>query len=308
MSNVFSVSECIHNAISRPCGCVQNVKLVCSGSQRNKIFLPVVLVHSSALIVFVRFDDCSESNSKQLTIGFRSVLNSLAEKLEISINSFILCGYSDADQEKNISASMCIFNIYNDRIKYYSNEEQFDELINSVVDETTYRHLLFDEQGVAHLTSNLEFISGSNGQVKKDLDGNYYIRKHNRWFLASDIDPDEMFQKTVFFGAFGAHKFLEQKKTVGLAYFFTCGFFGAGWLFDCISLILGIYRDKEGKYILPVSNRKACLLKLLGGFGITVAYIFAYIFIFKLFGNLFENVVNKSVSSNQGAILNQIDA
>lgn len=307
MSYVFSVSDRIQNAISQPCGRVQNIKLMCNGSQRNKSFLPVVLVHGTGLIVFVGFDDCSERNSKQLITGFRSVLNTLAEKLELSINSFILCGYSESDSETSTNATMCIYNIYNERIKYYLGEEGLDALIDSVADETTYRHLIFDKECVLNLTSNLEFISGSNGQIKKDVDGNYYIRKHNQWFLASDIDPDEMFQKAVFFGAFGAHKFLDHKRLAGLAYFFTCGFFGVGWLFDCVSLILGIYRDKEGKYILPVSNPKGCLLKLLGGLGITVAYIIAYIFIFKLFGNLFESIVNKSISSNQGASLNQIE-
>lgn len=39
------------------------------------------------------------------------------------------------------------------------------------------------------------------------------------------------------FGVFGAHKFYEGKKGMGIVYLFTFGLCGYGWFFDCISLL-----------------------------------------------------------------------
>ena len=41
----------------------------------------------------------------------------------------------------------------------------------------------------------------------------------------------------LFLGMFGAHKFYEGQKGMGILYLCTAGIFGYGWLFDCISLI-----------------------------------------------------------------------
>lgn len=41
----------------------------------------------------------------------------------------------------------------------------------------------------------------------------------------------------VCFGFFGAHKFYEGKTKTGLVYLCTMGFFGMGWMLDCILLL-----------------------------------------------------------------------
>lgn len=38
----------------------------------------------------------------------------------------------------------------------------------------------------------------------------------------------------LFLGMFGVHKFREKKVGMGILYFFTCGLFGIGWIYDCI--------------------------------------------------------------------------
>ena len=40
----------------------------------------------------------------------------------------------------------------------------------------------------------------------------------------------------ILFGYFGAHKFYEGKKTMGIIYIFTMGIFGIGWVIDLIVL------------------------------------------------------------------------
>ena len=44
---------------------------------------------------------------------------------------------------------------------------------------------------------------------------------------------------TLFFGWFGAHKFMEKKIGVGILYLFTFGLFGVGWIVDSVHA----YRD-----------------------------------------------------------------
>ena len=150
----------------------------------------------------------------------------------------------------------------------------------------------------------LNFMTGSNGTVKSDSEGNVYIKKHGHWFLASDWNSDELFQKAVFGGAFGAHKFADNKKLIGWLYFFTCGFFGIGWILDCLEIIFGNYKDSQGKYVLPVSDRRSCVLKMLGGFVITVAYMFIYLFIVRFFGNLLNRLAEVFISNQDGDLEN----
>ena len=47
----------------------------------------------------------------------------------------------------------------------------------------------------------------------------------------------------VFFGMFGAHKFMKGEIGMGLLYLFTGGLFGIGWIYDIIKTIEGI--DKK---------------------------------------------------------------
>lgn len=51
----------------------------------------------------------------------------------------------------------------------------------------------------------------------------------------------------IFFGSFGFHRFYVGKVGTGLAYLFTFGFLGIGWLIDTIKLIMGTFKDKQHK-------------------------------------------------------------
>lgn len=300
MLNIRSVCEKIQTTTDAKCECVYDINLVYNGYQRQKYNIPAAMVLNSAVVVFVHFFATSDKGSETLKIGFQNVLRALSEKLDLSINSFMLLGVVENTSEDSLM--LCSFNIYNDRITYFSSDNDFEDFVSVVADELTYRHSVFEDALLSDLAFNLNLLGGSNGEVRKDSEGNYYLKKHGEWRLASDCDPDEMFQKAVFFGAFGAHKFSEQKNRAGIFYLLSCGFFGVGWLFDCLSIVCGFYKDADGKYLLPVSNRKSCFLKMLGGLVVTVGYMALYIVILSLIGDLFNSIVTGSVDANKDTL------
>lgn len=50
----------------------------------------------------------------------------------------------------------------------------------------------------------------------------------------------------LFFGYLGFHRFYVGKIGSGLGYLFTFGWFGLGWLADCIVILTGGFRDHYG--------------------------------------------------------------
>ncbi len=54
----------------------------------------------------------------------------------------------------------------------------------------------------------------------------------------------------LFLGYFGAHRFYVGKTGTGILYIFTMGLFGFGWIIDCISILIGSFRDKAGQPLI----------------------------------------------------------
>lgn len=294
MLDVVSLCDEIQIELARNCFCVRDINLTSNNNRRVSHQLPVVLVCDSCILVFMQVIP-SERDSEKTVFQFRSVLNTLVEKLDISIGSFMICGCVSEPGEQ--PSEFCTFNIYNDRINYFSCENQSEDFLCSVIHELKFRRTMFELSEVSALTFNLQLMASGKNEIKKDMDGNHFIKKHGQWYLASDLDPDETFRKAAFFGAFGAHKFHDNKKTMGLIYFLSCGLFGVGWLLDCLAILAGIYKDSEGRYLLPVSNRKDCIIKLLIGFGIIVVYFLVYTLLLKFIYSSFSDLINNTISS-----------
>lgn len=98
-----------------------------------------------------------------------------------------------------------------------------------------------------------------------EVGGKYYCKEHVRRLL--DEEPENIhhyhhpvyydghsrhnrliaFLLCLFLGVAGFHRFYVGKIGTGFIWLFTGGFFGIGWLIDIISIILGFFRDCEGR-------------------------------------------------------------
>ncbi len=53
----------------------------------------------------------------------------------------------------------------------------------------------------------------------------------------------------VLLGGIGAHHFYVGRIGMGLLYLFTGGLLGIGWLIDIILILLGQFKDRQGRYL-----------------------------------------------------------
>lgn len=54
----------------------------------------------------------------------------------------------------------------------------------------------------------------------------------------------------LFLGGLGVHRFYVGKVATGLLWLFTLGFLGFGVIIDCVIILLGGFRDGDGKMII----------------------------------------------------------
>lgn len=51
----------------------------------------------------------------------------------------------------------------------------------------------------------------------------------------------------IFLGIFGIHRFYQYKITSGLIYLFTAGIIGIGYIYDLITIIYKMVKDRKSK-------------------------------------------------------------
>jgi len=55
----------------------------------------------------------------------------------------------------------------------------------------------------------------------------------------------------IFLGGLGAHRFYVGKVGTGIVFILSAGLLGIGWLVDLILILVGKFKDKEGKVLKP---------------------------------------------------------
>ena len=95
----------------------------------------------------------------------------------------------------------------------------------------------------------VDFISIFTGNFK-DKEGNVIRRKVDGAKQKSEKSWGTCFLLFLFLGYLGAHRFYAGKIGTAILYIFTFGGVGIWALVDLISIVLGSFTDKEGKFII----------------------------------------------------------
>ena len=254
-----------------------------------------LIVFNLKKILFVTRLNEKISNT-DAALQLRTSLNFIANKLSLSLNDFLVCGITD---EK-----IYLFNTYNGKVfSFLGNDDGFNDFAQFVENEFTFNSYLFECSKLKALSDELNFSSSTRSsektknKVKVSSEGVTCIFKHGRWYEASEYDTMKVFMLAVFGGMFGAHLFCLKKKTKALLYLLSFGGIGIGWLFDSLEIIFGIYKDREGKYLLPLENKMLGLIMLLaGGVVFCLSGFFVIIFI-KLISQGFSSILNSLIES-----------
>lgn len=254
----------------------------------------LIMFNPKRIIVFILLKDgMAEGDVK---VQLRSSLNFIASKLSLSLKDFLVCGVNEQ--------GIYLLNTYNDRLVFFDFEENngfaiFDYLEN----EFSYTSDVFDYNSIRALSDRLYFsteIKVSSKSKEKTMisaEGITYVNKHGQWKEASEYNANQVFLLAVFTGMFGGHLFYLKKKSKGLLYFLTFGLFGVGWFFDCIEILFGIYKDPEGRYLLPLENKLASVMTFVVGTLVFCLLGMLVMFLYKFIGKSFSEIVSSLLSS-----------
>lgn len=267
--------------------------------QQNGLFKTVskyydlIIFNSKRIVFFAQLKD-NIGNTDAIVL-LRSSLNFLTNKLSRSLNDFLVCGINNIN--------MYMYNNYNDRLHVFNlNDDDSFEIVKYIENELSYGSNIFDYSIIRNLIDTLTFsietkhVSKTTEKVKVDAKGISYINKHGRWQKASDFNTEQVFLLSVFMGMFGGHLFFMKKRGKAFLYFITFGLFGVGWIFDNIEILFNIYKDPEGKYLIPLENKMVSFFMLLIGF---VIFCFLGTFVMFLLNFIAKNsseIINSLLS------------
>lgn len=223
----------------------------------------LIVFNSKKIIFFVSVENCVSSS--EVVLKMRAALNNLVNKLSLSFNDFIVCGTNDK--------SFFLLNKYNDKLTAFNISclDEADKIVEQIEDELSYSfeafnyNLLKDLSATLILSPYVKSFAKTKEKIKTDASGKVFINKHGVWREASDLNTETLFLLTVFGGMFGFHLFYQKKRMKGILYLLTFGFCGTAWFFDCLEILLGIYKDAEGKYLVPLENKTAGIITFLFG-------------------------------------------
>lgn len=245
--------------------------------EKGKLFkVPLAVFHYTGIYVFMDIDNLDE---KKFVKSLMDRLYSIQKIINQNAFNFILIGCYQ-------NSSLYFVNTKNNHC------EEINDLNAFIHDSFTERIPIYKDKALNDMCNDLEFSSHTKEKIKVDKNGIAYIKKHNRWYIASSEDPEGLFYLTLFGGWLGLHKFKTDKRK-GLLYFFTFGLFGFGWLFDILEFLLGIKKDDEGYYYLPLDNIKYKWLMFLIAIPIAFLLIFLYYKIYLFISLIFSKILHE---------------
>lgn len=80
------------------------------------------------------------------------------------------------------------------------------------------------------------------------------MKRGSKWVPVFQRDSQQVYHLALFGGFLGLHRFSLGLFWSGLGYLLTLGLFGAGWIFDCVEMLLGCWQHR-GVFLRPLDNR-----------------------------------------------------
>ena len=234
-----------------------NDLIICREKEFNKITFPLIIIHQSGFYIFFDTDIKTDKNSI-LDAAYQLQLFFNTNRLNFNI-------YSITDE------TIFYLNPFSDEVEEINNLE---EHINNNLSSYT-----IDENKFNYYKEKISQYLNNDKKIKTDNEGNTYIKKGNKWLIASNDDQDLMFKYTLFGGFIGLHKFKQRKKYSGILYFLTGGLLGIGWVFDILAMVLGVSKDAENRYYLPLSDKRFGIIGLCCSIPLSFILIKLYSFI-----------------------------
>lgn len=100
----------------------------------------------------------------------------------------------------------------------------------------------FDEnKGASNATPNINITNTANAVAN--------ATNNNVDCMVSTKSKTTALILCILFGYIGAHRFYVGKAGSGIAYLFTGGMCGIGWIIDIISILSGSFRDNYGRIL-----------------------------------------------------------
>lgn len=81
----------------------------------------------------------------------------------------------------------------------------------------------------------------------KEIKSEYQLKKSQK--EVSEKSRLVAFLLCTFLGVIGAHRFYVRKHGTGILQLFTFGLYGVWTLFDWVLILVGVFKDKDGKEI-----------------------------------------------------------
>ncbi len=139
-----------------------------------------------------------------------------------------------------------------------------------------------------------------------DSEGNVFILRHGKFVSASSRRSDNIFFLALFGGVFGLHRFSVGKLFSGTLYLLTGGLFLVGWLLDVIALLGGVFKDREGKYLIAPKNRFNSLLWLPAGMLVSVIAFLINTSLFSFSLDLLNAEMNSQIHSSGRSFVEEL--
>ena len=259
--------------------------IICRDKEFNDVFFPLIVIHETGFYIFF------EGNISEVWTKKKALED--IYQLQLFFNTSRLNFYVYGIDK----SGTYYLDPYTDDITVLFTDDNIDNLIIHILDILKSGIYTIDENKLYYYKEKISQYLNKDKTTRTDDEGNTLIKKGSNWYYASSEDPDLMFNYTLLGGIFGLHKFKQGKKWSGIGYLLTGGLLGIGWIFDLLALLLGVSKDSDGCYYLPVSDKKKKIIIFLCCIPLSFLVMKLYSFILTFLSTGLAQILTPIISS-----------